>query len=187
MKNPFKKCEGNKFFETVKVIVISLAIIIPIRTYLMEPFYVKGTSMEPNYYSYDYLLINKLRYHFEDPQRGEIVVAKFGDGKPYVIKRIIGLPGETLDIQDKQVRITEANGNSFILEEAYLDAQNLKNETLNPFIIQADHYMLLGDNRKVSLDSRQQGPIAKNKIKGRVLVKVLNFNFLVDFVHGIIP
>ncbi|MFA6027637.1 MAG: signal peptidase I [Patescibacteria group bacterium] len=186
MKNPFKKWEGNKVFETVKVIVISLAIIIPIRTFLMEPFYVKGTSMEPNYYSYDYLLINKLKYHLQTPKRGDIVVAKFASDKPYVIKRIVALPGETIDIKDKQVRITETNGNSFLLEEPYLDPANLKNETLN-FKIPDDHFMLLGDNRKVSLDSRQQGPIEKKNIKGLVMVKVLNFSPIVDLVQRIMP
>ena len=85
-KNPFKRWEGNTIFETIKVIVISLIIIIPIRTYLMEPFYVKGSSMEPNFYTYDYLLISKLKYRISEPDRGNIVVAKFSEKKPYVIK-----------------------------------------------------------------------------------------------------
>lgn len=184
MVNPFKRWQGNKIFETIKVIVISLAIILPVRSFLMEPFYVKGTSMEPNYHSYDYLLINKLKYHISEPKRQDVVVAKFAANKPFVIKRLIGMPGDTVEIKDKKVKITEKNGNSYFLEEVYLDPQNLKNENLS-FNIPDGYYLLLGDNRKVSLDSRQQGPLAEKNIKGKVMLNVLNFEQLVNFFHNI--
>jgi len=184
MQNPFKKWQGNKIFETVKVIIISLAIILPVRTFLIEPFYVKGTSMEPNYHSYDYLLINKLKYRISSPQRGDIVVAKFSDDKPYVIKRVVGLPEDTVEIKDKKIHITEKNGNSFDLQENYLDLENIKNETLT-FKIPTDNYLILGDNRKVSLDGRQQGPLAKDHIKGKVMAKVFNFEPIINFFQNI--
>lgn len=185
MRNPFKKWQGNKIFETVKVIVISLAIILPIRTFLMEPFYVKGTSMEPNYHDYDYLLINKLKFRIAEPQRGDIVVAKFSSEKPYVIKRIVGLPTETVEIKDKKITITTEDGSSFVLEESYLDPKNIKNESL-VFEIPDHYYFILGDNRKVSLDSRLQGPIAEKNIKGKVMAKVFNFESIINFFRNII-
>lgn len=185
-KNPFKRWEGNTIFETIKVIVISLIIIIPIRTYLMEPFYVKGSSMEPNFYTYDYLLISKLKYRISEPDRGNIVVAKFSEKKPYVIKRIVGLPNETIEIKDKKVRITQDDGEAFYLEEEYLATKNIKNEDIT-LKTEDNQYVLLGDNRKVSLDSRQQGPVDGDGIKGKVMVKVLNFEFIMNAFHKIIP
>jgi len=181
----FDHWRGNAIFEFFKVVIISLLIIIPVRSFLMEPFYVKGSSMEPNFYSYDYLLINKLKYTFSAPQRDDIVVAKFSDKSPYVIKRIIGLPNETVEIKDKKVKIIEANGNAIYLDETYLDPNNLKNETLT-FKIPTDKYLLLGDNRKVSYDSRQQGPISIEGIKGKVMLKVLNFDPIVQVINSII-
>lgn len=181
----FDRWRGNAIFEFFKVVIISLLIIIPVRSFLMEPFYVKGSSMEPNFYSYDYLLINKLKYNITDPQRNDIVVAKFSDKSPYVIKRIIGLPNETVEIKDKKIKITDANGNSFDLEEIYLDPNNVKNEMLT-FKIPADKYLLLGDNRKVSYDSRQQGPISIGGIKGKVMLKVLNFGPIIQVFNSII-
>ena len=181
----FAKWQGNAVFEFFKVVIISLLIIVPVRSFLMEPFYVKGSSMEPNYYSYDYLLINKLKYNISDPQRDDIVVAKFSEKNPYVIKRIIGLPNETVEIKEKKIKITQVDGNSFYLDEAYLDPNNLKTETLT-FKIPEGKYLLLGDNRKVSYDSRQQGPISIDGIKGKVMLKVLNFGPIVQIINSII-
>ncbi|HLD69247.1 MAG TPA: signal peptidase I, partial [Candidatus Omnitrophota bacterium] len=81
-------------WETVKVVVISLAIIIPVRYFLIQPFYVKGASMEPNFYDQEYLIIDEISYRFREPQRGEIVVFRYPrDPASFFIKRIIGLPG----------------------------------------------------------------------------------------------
>lgn len=181
-----KKLKGNKYFEFVKVVVISLAIIIPIRTYLIEPFYVKGTSMLPNFVNYDYLLINKLGYHIGDPKRLDIVVAKFAENKPYVIKRIIGMPEDILEFNEGIITITEKNGNKFALEEPYLDPNNIKKEEMTVQIPKGS-YFIMGDNRAVSYDSRQQGPIARDHLKGRVLWRVLNFSFIVDTFYKIFP
>ncbi|MBI5254729.1 signal peptidase I, partial [Candidatus Falkowbacteria bacterium] len=90
---------GKKILENVwdmvKVVCISLAIIIPVRYFLIQPFYVKGASMEPNFFDHEYLIINEIGYRFDAPQRGDIVVFKYPkDQSQYFIKRIVGLPGE---------------------------------------------------------------------------------------------
>ena len=83
------------FFELVKIIVISLVIIIPVRYFLIQPFYVKGASMEPNFYDHEYLIIDEITYRFRDPERGEIIVFRYPrNPQEYFIKRIIGLPGD---------------------------------------------------------------------------------------------
>ena len=86
-------------FEVVKVVVISLAIIIPVRYFLIQPFYVKGASMEPSFYDHEYLIVDEMSYRFRLPERGEIVVFKYPlDPSQYFIKRVIGLPGEKVEI-----------------------------------------------------------------------------------------
>src|SRR5688572_7065679 len=85
--------------ELVHVVVISLAIIIPVRYFLIQPFYVKGASMEPNFHDHEYLIIDEIGYRFEDPHRGDIVVFRYpGDPSQYFIKRVIGLPGERVKV-----------------------------------------------------------------------------------------
>ncbi|MFH0818602.1 MAG: signal peptidase I [Patescibacteria group bacterium] len=182
----YRRWSENKYFETVKVIVISLAIIIPIRTYLVEPFYVKGTSMENNFFSYDYLSINKLEYRLNQPERGDVVVAKFAVNKPYVIKRVIGLPNEKIELDGKKVYITPPNGEKTLLIENYLSEDNLKNDHLT-FDLGDDQYLIMGDNRRVSYDSRQQGPISQDHIKGKLLFNIVNFAPLAEIYHKIIP
>src|SRR3989344_294895 len=86
-------------WEIIKVVVISLAIIVPVRYFLIKPFYVKGASMEPNFYDHEYLIIDEISYRFAEPARGDIVVFRYpNDERQYFIKRIIGLPTETVRI-----------------------------------------------------------------------------------------
>src|SRR3989338_3049804 len=93
-------------WETAKIIIISLAIIIPIRYYLVQPFFVKGASMEPNFYDGDYLLIDEISYRFNEPERGEVIVFRYPENpSQYFIKRIVGLPNETIEIKNDQVTI----------------------------------------------------------------------------------
>ena len=93
-------------WEIVKIVVISLAIIIPIRYYLVQPFFVRGASMEPNFDNGEYLIIDELSYRFKEPGRGQVIVFKFPkDTSQYYIKRIIALPGETIEIRDKKIVI----------------------------------------------------------------------------------
>ncbi len=112
--------------DSLKILLIALAIVIPIRMLLFQPFMVKGSSMEPNYHSSDYLIIDELSFKLRDPQRGEVIVFKYPLNTSYrYIKRIIGLPGETIQIKEGEVYISRANGEPKELDESlYLSAQS---------------------------------------------------------------
>ncbi|MDX9893417.1 MAG: signal peptidase I [Patescibacteria group bacterium] len=159
-------------WEIFKVVVISLAIIIPVRYYLIKPFYVKGASMEPNFYDHEYLIIDELSYHLGDPQRGDIVVFKYPlDTTQYFIKRVIGLPGEIVQISEGRVTIiNQQYPNGQDLFEAYLPQAT---KTLGDFevTLAENEYYLLGDNRLASLDSRAFGPVERRYIIGKTLFR----------------
>ncbi|HJN84783.1 MAG TPA: signal peptidase I [Patescibacteria group bacterium] len=159
--------------EIVQIVVIAAAIIIPIRFFLVQPFYVRGASMEPSYYDREYLLIDEISYRFAEPHRGDVIVFRYPrDTSEFFIKRIVGLPGDTVDVKGGEVIVTnEENAAGVILEEEYTDHIVTTNDThvkLNP-----DEYFLLGDNRSASLDSRSFGPVKKEYIVGKVWLRGL--------------
>src|SRR3989338_4671042 len=114
---------GEFIVELVKVVLISLVIILPVRYYLVQPFYVKGASMEPTFLDHEYLLIDEISYRFEKPERGAVVVFRYPrDPRQFFIKRIIGLPGETVHIKDGKISIAAPNSSEeMALNEPYLD------------------------------------------------------------------
>jgi signal peptidase I len=160
--------------EVLQIVIISAAIIIPIRTFLIQPFYVKGASMEPNFYDHEYLIIDELSFRMREPLRGEIVVFRYPrDSSQYFIKRVVGLPGETIEVADKRVTVynTEFPNGKVLDETQYLDGvttEGKKKTTLG-----AEEYFVLGDNRDESLDSRSFGPVTRDHIVGRVWVRGL--------------
>lgn len=168
----------KKFFlfiwEITKVVAISLAIILPVRYFLIQPFYVKGASMEPNFHDHEYLIIDELTYRFSAPERGQVIVFRYPrNPQEYFIKRVIGLPGEQVQIKDGKVIIFNAeHPEGFAINEKYLsnelitfDSSELK-ITVGP-----DEYFVLGDNRTASKDSRSFGPVNKSFITGKVLFR----------------
>lgn len=171
-------------WEMAKVALISLIIIVPIRYFLIQPFYVKGASMEPNFYDHEYLIVDEISYRFNEPQRGDIVVFKYPkDPKQFFIKRVIGLPGETVKIEDGLVYVT-SNGETNILTEDYLSDDV---ETRMPVSgykeieLTSDEYYLLGDNRDQSLDSRVFGAVKSDYIVGRTWLRGWPFTRLTVF------
>lgn len=163
-------------WETVKVVVISLAIILPIRYYLVQPFFVKGASMEPNFEDGDYILVDELSFRFKDAERGEVIIFRFPQQpSQFFIKRIIGLPEETVQVKDNQVTIfNEGNPAGFILEETYLAPEQ---KTLGTMTTKLDdnEYFVLGDNRLQSSDSRRWGPVNRGLIMGRAFLRLWPF------------
>lgn len=158
--------------EMIQVLAISLAIIIPVRYFLIQPFYVQGASMEPNFFDHEYLIIDEISYRLREPERGEVVVFHYpNDPKQFFIKRVIGLPGETVEIKDGKVKIYNKDfPNGKILDEtSYLD-QDFTAST-QVVTLKSDEYFLLGDNRASSLDSRIFGPVKNTHIVGRVWVR----------------
>ncbi len=159
-------------WETIKVVVISLAIILPIRYYLVQPFFVKGASMEPNFEDGDYILVNEIGYRFSTPERGDVVIFRYPlDPSQFFIKRIIGLPGETVEIKDDTVTIyNKDKPEGFVLDEGYLapEQKTLGNSTIK---IDDNEYFVLGDNRLQSSDSRRWGPVNKSLITGKAFLR----------------
>jgi signal peptidase I len=93
-------------WETIKIVAISLVIIVPVRYYLVQPFFVKGQSMEPNFHDKDYLIVDKLSYRLDNPKRGDVIVFEYPyDTSEHFIKRIVGLPGETIEVKENTVKI----------------------------------------------------------------------------------
>jgi len=172
----------KKFFifiwEIAKIVAISLAIIIPIRYYLIQPFFVRGASMEPNFNDGQYLVINEIGYRFNNPERGDVIVFKYPlDPSQYYIKRIVGLPGETIKIKDSYLSVYNPEfPEGKILDESYYLPEG--RITRGDIVIELDNdeYYVLGDNRSASSDSRQWGPLKKDNIIGRVWLRAWPFD-----------
>src|SRR4030043_1009546 len=110
-------------WEVSKIVILALLIVIPIRYFIFQPFFVRGQSMEPNFENGDYLIIDEISYRFRDPLRGEVVVFKYpNDPSQRYIKRIIGLPGETIEIQGGQITVLNEEGRTALEESEYLSA-----------------------------------------------------------------
>jgi signal peptidase I len=167
-------------WEIVKIIVVSLLIVIPIRYFLFQPFIVRGASMEPNFHNGDYLIIDEISYRFRPPQRGETIVFKFPqDPSQRYIKRIIGLPGETVEIRNGKIIISKGEGVQSLDESSYLPSsiQTLGDLTAN---LKDNEYFVLGDNRPFSSDSRKWGDVPEKFIIGRVLIRAWPFASLAE-------
>jgi len=166
-------------WETVKVVVISLAIIIPIRYFLVQPFFVKGASMEPTFEDGNYILIDEISYRFENPKRGDVVVFRYPeDQSQFYIKRVIGLPEETVEVKNDQVTIyNKQNPGGFVLTEKYLSSDQ---QTLGNLKVKLDpnEYFVLGDNRLRSSDSRSWGTVNRSLVTGRVFFRAWPVNKL---------
>lgn len=160
--------------EFLKIFITAAAIILPIRLFLVQPFYVKGASMEPNFYENEYLIIDKITPIFRQYQRGEVIVFRYpkSDNR-FLIKRVIGLPGESIDIRNQQIRITNKQyPNGLILDEETYNPRELRDVPVS-FTLTNNEFFVLGDNRPVSLDSESFGPITKDQIVGRVFFRGL--------------
>lgn len=184
----------RKFFlfvwEIVKVVVISLAIILPVRYYLIQPFYVKGASMDPNFHDGQYLIIDEISYRFKAPERGQVIVFRYPrDPQEYFIKRVIGLPGETVQVVDGKVKIfNAAHPDGFLLDESYIPSGVLTaNDGFSKLVIGSDQYFVLGDNRTASKDSRYFGAVNKTFVIGKILFRGWPFNQIALFTPGSWP
>jgi signal peptidase I len=167
--------------EILIFIILAIVIVLPIRLFVAQPFVVDGESMHPTFENGDYLIVDELTYHFEAPQRGDVIVFRYpGDPKIFYIKRIIGLPGETVHINSGKVTITKTDGTNITLNEPYAvveDATYTENTTLS-----STQYFVMGDNRPDSSDSRVWGPLPTANIIGRVYLRLLPASRL-----GILP
>ncbi len=167
------------FFEVIETVAIAVAAVFLIRTFVAQPFLVSGSSMEPSFHNSNYLLVDELTYRFREPERGEVVVFKYpGNHKSYYIKRIIGLPGEKLVIQDGQVSVY-SGGEKLSLKENY----TMPGGTSGRFetTLGQSQYFVMGDNRNFSFDSRSWGSLKRSEIIGLARFRLWPINEVVAF------
>ncbi|MSU74793.1 signal peptidase I [Candidatus Kaiserbacteria bacterium] len=154
------------------LVLLVVLVVIPIRVFIVSPFVVDGESMHPTFGNLDYLIVDEILYRFHTPARGEVIVFRYpGNPSVFYIKRIIGLPGETVSINRGVVTIISPDGKKTSLAEPYIvneDATYTKDVSLLP-----DEYFVMGDNRPNSSDSRVWGPLPRKDIIGRVDVRLL--------------
>lgn len=162
--------------------LLIVLVVIPIRLFIVSPFVVDGESMHPTFANLNYLIVDEIVYAFTSPARGDVVVFRYPvDPSIYYIKRIIGLPGETISINRGAVTVTKTDGTKLTLAEPYVvdeDATYSKSVTLR-----AHEYFVLGDNRPNSSDSRVWGPLPEKDIIGRVDLRLLPLSDL-EFFPG---
>lgn len=156
----------------MRLALVAAAIALPIRYFVAQPFIVRGASMEPNFHDQEYLVVDELSYFFREPARGEVVVFRYPlNPKEYFIKRVIGLPGETVEIRDGGVWVSrEASLEEVRLEEPYLP-EDLSMRGGVRFTLGQDEYVVLGDNREFSSDSRNWGVLERKYITGRAVLR----------------
>jgi signal peptidase I len=160
--------------EWLQVIIIALLISLPIRFFIAEPFVVNGASMDPTFSTGQFLIVDRLTYRFEEPKRGDVIVFKYPNNpSTYFIKRIIGLPGETVSIKNGIVTIINTESpTGTVLDETYVDSSHRSHENTSS-ILGPDQYFVMGDNRAQSSDSRIWGALDKGLIAGRPIVRLL--------------
>ena len=150
------------FKEVLKFTLLAVAIVIPIRTYVAQPFIVSGPSMNPTFSSGEYLIVDQLTYHFNEPQRGDVIIFRYPrNPQTYFIKRIIGLPGETLSVRKGVIEI-----DGTIIEDNFAKKPIPEGDNFDIDLGKTE-YFVMGDNRAESSDSRIWGPLERKFIVGR--------------------
>lgn len=176
----------NFFKEIFKFTIIALAIVIPVRAYIAQPFVVSGASMDPTFETGEYLIVDELSYRFNEPERGQVIIFKFPrDPKTYFIKRVIGLPGETIDVRQGKVSVIDKNSETITLDEPYVNENHMVSDTFTVTLAQ-NEYFVMGDNRAQSSDSRSWGPLERKFIIGRPVVRLLPID-KIDLLPGNFP
>lgn len=184
----------NFIVEIVKIFVLALIIIVPIRLFIFQPFFVQGNSMLPNFENAQYLIVNEVGYKrtaigpsekpffvtepWKEMERGEVIVFRApGNPKEFYIKRVIGLPGETVTIEEGKVKITnDGQPEGFYMDETvYLPPERRTfchgDGSCPAVTLENDEYFVLGDNRGASNDSRSWGPLHEDEVIGIVAVR----------------
>lgn len=190
---------GNFVLEIVKIVILAFVIIFPIRVFLFQPFFVQGASMEPNFEDGQYLIVNEFGYKkttialgdikffsvgdFREILRQKVIVFRYpNDPSKYFIKRVIGLPGEKIEIKNGGVKIFNSEkSDGFVLDESAYLGMEVKTGKDIAITLKDNEYFVMGDNRSFSSDSRVWGPVADNYIIGEVLLRAWPLNEISAF------
>ena len=180
-----KEERENSLLEIIRFSVIALMIVVPIRMFIAQPFIVSGASMADTFHTGEYLIVDQVTYYFHEPARGDVVIFRYPkDPSKYFIKRIIGLPGDRLVIEDAKVTIyNEANPDGFTLNESYI--KSMRPAPRQEEVLGDREYFVMGDNRDESSDSRMWGVLQEERIIGRALLRLFPLGTF-DVLPGVI-
>lgn len=158
--------------EIVRFSIIAILIVIPIRMFVAQPFIVSGASMDNTFHNGEYLIVDQVSYYFNNPARGDVVIFRYPrDPSKFFIKRIIGVPGDTVVIEDSTVTVfNDQHPDGFALDEPYIKSMApapKMTETLGD-----REYFVMGDNRDQSSDSRSWGVLQEERIIGRAFLRL---------------
>lgn len=167
---------GKTIYSLIETILVALVLAIVLYLFIMTPHEVVGNSMHPTYKNGEMLMANKVTYKVSAPQRGDVIIFKFSDTQDF-IKRIIGIPGDEVMIKDGKIYIN----NELLDESKYLKSSVITNGGTylhegQTITIQDNEYFVCGDNRTNSSDSREFGPITKDRIKGKAWIVYFPFS-----------
>ncbi len=174
-----KKPTVNSFlWELIRVIVIAVVLMFAIRIFVAEPFVVSGSSMVPNFHNREYLVVDKISYRFHEPQRGDVIIFRYPkDTSQYFIKRIIGLPGEKVQIVNGRAKVFNAqHPEGSLIDEPYLPSNEITFGKEDIVSLGSDEYYVMGDNRLASSDSRVWGILPKHDIIGHAWLRAFPLN-----------
>lgn len=176
MSTEKKKTFIKEFLELLRFTVLVLIVVIPLRIFIAQPFIVNGESMLPTFENGDYLIVDELTYRHSEPERGEVIVFRLPmNKKRFLIKRVIGLPGETIVINGSKITITKNDSKAIQLDEDYLNGNF---SSYGTWELQDDEYFVMGDNRNNSSDSRSWGVLDRDLIIGKTFLRLFPFNHL---------
>ncbi|OGC87046.1 signal peptidase I [Candidatus Adlerbacteria bacterium RIFCSPLOWO2_01_FULL_54_21b] len=181
----------NFFIELLKFVLVAAAIVVPVRLFVAQPFIVSGASMDPTFNNGQYLIIDELSYRLHEPERGDVVIFRYPRGpKEFFIKRIVGLPGETVAIRNGVVYVAKNQGSGSAgiigndaftkLDEPYVVNRGNGADATHP--VGQNEYFVMGDNRPESSDSRIWGMLPRANIIGYAYLRLLPLHKL-----GIFP
>jgi len=169
-----KSPKEESWFDVLRFAIIALVIVVPIRMYIAQPFIVSGNSMLPTFHDGEYLIVDEISYRLEKPHRGDVIIFRYPNNPSrFFIKRVIGLPNETVSINDDTITIfNEKNPNGFSLDEWYLSdmMHTLPSDTIAT--LSNEEYFVMGDNREASSDSRIWGSLHERYIIGKALLRL---------------
>lgn len=167
---------GQFLFSFLETVIVALVITVVLYLFVMTPHEVVGNSMHPTYKNGEYLMANKISYKLHKPERGDVIIFKYSDTQDF-IKRIIGLPGDTVMLKDGKIYINGVilNESDYLSESIYTNGQDYLKEGQSITVPEGE-YFVCGDNRNHSSDSRAFGSVKLQNIKGKAWIVYFPFS-----------